>query len=1057
MRTLDAALKTAYGQGVRIATIGEASSTPAIRRIELPRWAQPALAGALLALLVLAISTAPEPAGSAMPGAATAGLEALPLAARPLVSTTLGRDRASYRIQRSGSALTATNRPHGLSARFGAHGVQVRTGGDTLALRLRAAGYGRTLHPVAPAAPAAGANRVSYRRGPLTEWYANGTFGLEQGFTLRSHPTGVRSGPLTLALSLSGSLRPALEHGHRSLRFAGSSLRYTGLAVFDATRRKLPARLDLHGRTLLIRVEDARASYPLTIDPFVQQVKLKPSDNTSVESVAISGDTIVALGGGAVHVFVKPAGGWAGATETAKLTAADGNSFDAVAISGDTIVAGSGNATISGHQFQGAVYVFTKPPGSWVNATQTAKLTASDGAGSDFLGSSVAIAGDTIVAGAPYSGYVDGDQGPGAAYVFLKPVGGWVSGTQTAKLTPSDGDQGEDTSSTGRNFGATVAISGTTVAIGAPNKYVGDYPGYFHGAVYVFVKPAGGWADGTETAELSAGSGTYLYISRSLAMSGDTIVAGAIGSSTYRGTAYVFVKPPTGWTDGAPSVALTPSDGVAYTYFGWSVAIAGNTIVAGAPRTIGDAHQGSAYVFSRPTVSGSWTEQQKLTDPDGVAGDRFGVSVAVGDTIVVGPGSARVFAQAPSAIAVTKQLLPASDPGRFDLKVAGTLVKAGAGDGGSGVIGLAPGTYRVSESAAPATNLSDYATSIACTMNGNPGPAADGTTHLDVTVATGDNVACTITNRRKATVTLTKHLLPSAASGRFDLKLTSSSGVRVAKTGAGDGDSGTIQVAPGTWTVLEGPAPGTSLSDYVSSIACTQNGTPGPSGSGTSLPVQLAPAAVLACTFTNRQTATITLTKSLVPASDPGRFDLRVGQSVVKAAAGDGGSGSIQVLPGTYRLTESAVSGTSLSNYATSIACTLNGNPGPSANGTTQLTVTLAANDNLVCTLTNRRKATITVTKHLVPSSDPGRFDLKVGGIVVKAGAADGGSGSRLVGAGTYAVSEAAAVGTSLANYTSSIACTKNGGSGPSGNGTSLNVGAAWGDVLVCTLINQRK
>ena len=59
----------------------------------------------------------------------------------------------------------------------------MRSGEDTLSLRLRATGYGRSLEPVAAAAPAAHANRVSYRRGSLTEWYTNGPLGLEQGVT----------------------------------------------------------------------------------------------------------------------------------------------------------------------------------------------------------------------------------------------------------------------------------------------------------------------------------------------------------------------------------------------------------------------------------------------------------------------------------------------------------------------------------------------------------------------------------------------------------------------------------------------------------------------------------------------------------------------------------------------------------------------------------------------------------------------------------------------------------------------------------------------------------
>ena len=100
----------------------------------------------------------------------------------------------------------------------------------------------------------------------------------------------------------------------------------------------------------------------------------------------------------------------------------------------------------------------------------------------------------------------------------------------------------------------------------------------------------------------------------------------------------------------------------------------------------------------------------------------------------------------------------------------------------------------------------------------------------------------------------------------------------------------------------------------------------------------------------------MTLTKSLVPSSDTGRFDLRLGPAVVRAGAGDGDSGTAQVArPAPIRVTESGAAGTTLSSYATSIACTLNGLPGPAVDGTTQLDVTLVAGDRLACTLTNRR------------------------------------------------------------------------------------------------------
>ncbi len=1067
--------------------IGEATPSPAPhrawahceygetarRRIEAHRLLQ-ALVGALLALFVLTLSPAPRQASSTVPSASAATLSAIPLAAQSLVSRTLGRDQRSYRVHRTGSGLSARNAAHGLSTRFAPDGILVRSGEDTLSLRVRAAGYGRSLRPVAPATPVRHANRVSFRRGPLTEWYANGPLGLEQGFALEAPPAGEGSGPLTLDLSLSGSLHPSLETGERSLSFAGSALRYTGLAAFDARGHGLRARLELRGRTLLIRVDDHGASYPLTIDPFFQQAELRasdpgyPEDPFGLTGVALSGNTIV-VGGersrtprgdaqGAVYVFVKPSGGWATGAETARLTASDlrAGLGHSVAISGDTILAGApyGGA--------GAAYVFVKPPGGWTNSTETAELSALPGAyfgeAGVYFGLSVAIAGDTIVAGTPCTPLDPtlGSCGPGAAYVFVKPPGGWVNATQTAKLTSSDG-AGYD------NLGGAVAIGtdGTIVA-GASGADVSGHTD--QGAAYVYVKPVTGWANGTQTAKLTSSDGAANdNLGISIGIAGDTVVSGAwqadVAGHQNQGAAYAFVRPTGGWANGTQTAKLIASDGGAGDHLGASLSISGDTVAAGASGDPFAPSPGLAGVYMFLEPGGGWsnaTETEKLTPLDGMAWPCVGRSVATsGDTVVTG-GSCkivRVFSQAPATITVTKELVPASDPGRFDLKAAGKVVKAAAGNGGAGANGVAPGTYRVAETAAAGTNLSGYVTSIACTINGNPGPSADGRTQLDVTVADGDQAACTITNRRRPQVTLTKHLVPASDPGRFDLRV----GGMVVKAGAGEGDTGSATVTAGSYTVSEVAAAGTTLLDYFSSIACTLNGQAGPSGTASSLNVTLTWGDVLACTITNKPGGTVTLTKQLLPGTDPGRFDLRVGQTLVKAGAGNGGSGSAQFLPGSYRVTESAAGGTTLSNYATSIACTVNGNPGPSANGTTQLTIMVAAGDQIACTLTNKRKATVTLTKHLLPAGDPGRFDLRVGGKVVKASAGNGDSGSTTAGAAMYTLSEVAAAGTNLADYSSSIACTRNGNPGPSGNGASLNVNVSWGDVLACTVTNQRK
>ncbi len=404
-------------------------------------------------------------------------------------------------------------------------------------------------------------------------------------------------------------------------------------------------------------------------------------------------------------------------------------------------------------------------------------------------------------------------------------------------------------------------------------------------------------------------------------------------------------------------------------------------------------------------------------------------------------------------VTLIKALQPASDPGRFDLRVDGTVVAASAGDGDSGSIQLFPGKHEIVEVGAAGTSLSAYTTSITCTVNAVPGPAANAT-HIEIKLAFLDQVACKFTNRRRAMIALTNSVLPSSDPGRFDLKV----GTTVLKAGAGDGGTGQIQVAAGTYKVSESAAFGTNLSNYTTTIACTRNGSPGPGGSGTSLSVTVATADVLACTLKNRRTGRVTLTKSLVPTPRP-RIALhaeRLGQAIVKAGAGDGGSGSTQVAPGTYSVTETATPG-SPTNYGTSISCTLNGGPGPSANGTSKLQVTVAAYDELACTFTNRRKAQVTLTKSLVPSSDPGRFDLRLGPAVVRAGAGDGDSGTAQVAPGTYRVTESGAAGTTLSSYATSIACTLNGLPGPAVDGTTqLDVTLVAGDRLACTLTNRR-
>jgi len=124
----------------------------------------------------------------------------------------------------------------------------------------------------------------------------------------------------------------------------------------------------------------------------------------------------------------------------------------------------------------------------------------------------------------------------------------------------------------------------------------------------------------------------------SVAASGDTLVVGAVnatvGANSGQGAVYVFTGHGSHWTQEAK---LTAADGAQGDQLGSSVAISHGAIIAGAPgATVGaNIAQGAAYVF---THDGShWTQEAKLTAPDGNANDQLGFSVAAsGDTVVAG-------------------------------------------------------------------------------------------------------------------------------------------------------------------------------------------------------------------------------------------------------------------------------------------------------------------------------------------------------------------------------------------------------------------------------------
>jgi drug/metabolite transporter superfamily protein YnfA len=305
-------------------------------------------------------------------------------------------------------------------------------------------------------------------------------------------------------------------------------------------------------------------------------------------------------------------------TQQQKLEALDAARDDrfgeSVAISGETVVVGAPFDNGAGGEDQGSAYVFVRSGGVW---SQQQKLEASDPAAFDIFGNSVAISGETIVVGAPFDdGAVGNTQG--SAYVFVRSGGVW---SQQQKLETADAPGGQ--------FGASVAISGEAIVAGAPS----DGPA---GSAYIFVRSDGTWSQ-QQKLEVSDAT-AFANFGASVAISGETVVVGAHtddgAAGSNQGAAYVFVRSGGVWSQ---QQKLEASDAAALERFGFSVAISGETIVVGAFLDNGAAGdgQGSAYVFERS--DGVWSQQQKLEASDAAAFDHFGNSVAInGMTIVVG-------------------------------------------------------------------------------------------------------------------------------------------------------------------------------------------------------------------------------------------------------------------------------------------------------------------------------------------------------------------------------------------------------------------------------------
>lgn len=300
------------------------------------------------------------------------------------------------------------------------------------------------------------------------------------------------------------------------------------------------------------------------------------------------------------------------------LTAAYADAFGhAIAIAGDTLIIGAPQT----EDYAGAAFVFQHNGTDWV---QTAKLTASD-AGSDtyfgYFGWSVAIQGNYALVGA--APVCSNAYPEGAVYIFHRTLDTW---TEAAKITP-------DERASCDGFGYSVALDDDHALIGAVNSLDSNPD-----TVHVFARTGTTWS---EIDQLHASNGTRGdEFGHAIAIVEGTAIIGAprhyLGDpGIQEGVAYVYQRSGSQWTEAAMLTAGDTGD----RGFGCAVALDGDDVLIGAPWAEDPTQEGTvggvAYVFQR--TGSRWSEVTKLYDPEGAIRDDFGHAVAIqGDVAIVG-------------------------------------------------------------------------------------------------------------------------------------------------------------------------------------------------------------------------------------------------------------------------------------------------------------------------------------------------------------------------------------------------------------------------------------
>lgn len=518
-----------------------------------------------------------------------------------------------YQSSESSAATVADNPDQGLIATLGASSYTVATSARAdsrqLSLKLRGIGRGDKLIFL-PQNTSIGTafqeNKAVYVHGAaFAVDYDNSPAGLRQNFTLFQRPTGL-AGPVQVQLALHTNLQVAAHTDGQalSLREAGKEvLRYAGLHAWDATGRVLASRMQLSAdkKTVALVVDDARATYPLIIDPLISTpitiAELGPKKRTRFgHLIAGAGDV-------------------------------NGDGYD------DVLIAAADTSDNSGSVYRSRVYLYQGSKNGLVTADPTVLVAPAD---TRAFGRSMAGAGDI-----DNDGYDDIlisaeslTHGPRRVYFYRGSSTGLITEDPTLLSSPG--------SNSGDYFGNSIAGVGDIDGDSYKDVLVGAFGNNnYQGRAYLYR----GTSSGLNTIPIvitnPAPTGED-WFGISVAGAGDVnkdgyadVVIGAQGANNNLGRAYVYRGSSAGLV--TPPTILNEPHGVRLSQFGASVCGAGDVngdgysdILIGIIAGLGGTPNRAYFYTGGPT--GINTTHVTLDDPMAQPGSFFGLDIAgVGD------------------------------------------------------------------------------------------------------------------------------------------------------------------------------------------------------------------------------------------------------------------------------------------------------------------------------------------------------------------------------------------------------------------------------------------